>query len=160
MVKIIVKQQHDLIQSHITSIDVLKQYQKESNEIRAERIAKNANPLALIAKPITPPSESASEEDSDQEQAQRDKDMQKNLALIAKKPKRQKDYSYHKEKMLLCKQAEKGISLQAEQADWLADTDEEIDEQELEAHYNTPCFQVIDDVNKSTMYLLYCTCLL
>ncbi|GKE10091.1 hypothetical protein Tco_1413642 [Tanacetum coccineum] len=38
--------------------------------------------------------------------------------------------------MLLCKQAEKGVPLQAEQADWLADTDEEIDEQELEAHYN------------------------
>ncbi|GKD22244.1 hypothetical protein Tco_1223947, partial [Tanacetum coccineum] len=37
-----------------------------------------------IAKPITPPSKSASEEDSDPEQAQRDKDMQKNLALIAK----------------------------------------------------------------------------
>ncbi|GKF61647.1 hypothetical protein Tco_0181701 [Tanacetum coccineum] len=42
----------------------------------------------------------------------------------------------HKEKMLLCKQAEKGVQLQAEQSDWLADTDEEIDEQELEAHYN------------------------
>nr|GEX27953.1 hypothetical protein [Tanacetum cinerariifolium] len=37
-----------------------------------------------IAKPITPPSESASEEDIDPEQAQKDKDMQKNLALIAK----------------------------------------------------------------------------
>nr|GEW94178.1 hypothetical protein [Tanacetum cinerariifolium] len=37
-----------------------------------------------IAKPITPPSESASEEDNDPEQAQRDKDMQKDLALIAK----------------------------------------------------------------------------
>ncbi|GJT82221.1 hypothetical protein Tco_1056563 [Tanacetum coccineum] len=36
-----------------------------------------------IAEPITPPSESASEEDSDPEQAQRDKDMQKNIALIA-----------------------------------------------------------------------------
>nr|GEU98580.1 retrovirus-related Pol polyprotein from transposon TNT 1-94 [Tanacetum cinerariifolium] len=116
-----------------------------------------------IAKPITPPFESASEEDSDPEQAQRDKDMQKNLALIAKyfkkiykptnnnirtssnsrnknvdttlrKPKRVKDSAYHKEKMLLCKQAEKGVPLQAEQYDWLADTDEEIDEQELEAH--------------------------
>ncbi|GJY63097.1 hypothetical protein Tco_0464557 [Tanacetum coccineum] len=40
------------------------------------------------------------------------------------------------EKMLLCKQAEKGVPLQAEQADWLEDTDEEIDEQELEAHYS------------------------
>ncbi|GKB05743.1 hypothetical protein Tco_0833938 [Tanacetum coccineum] len=28
------------------------------------------------------------------------------------------------------------VSLQAEQADWLEDTDEEIDEQELEAHYS------------------------
>nr|GEV83182.1 hypothetical protein [Tanacetum cinerariifolium] len=37
-----------------------------------------------IAKPITPPFESSSKEDSDPEQAQRDKDMQKNLALIEK----------------------------------------------------------------------------
>nr|GEU40180.1 hypothetical protein [Tanacetum cinerariifolium] len=107
--------------------DIMKQYQKEVNELRDERLARNANPLALvattqanqdpyyqtsksqksysqsskpsiptkshtntrykgkeIAKPITSPSESASEEDSDPEQAQRDKDMQKNLALIAK----------------------------------------------------------------------------
>nr|GFA45121.1 hypothetical protein [Tanacetum cinerariifolium] len=47
-----------------------------------------------------------------------------------------KDYTYHKEKMLMCKQAKKGVSLQAEQADWLANTDEEIDKQELEAHYS------------------------
>nr|GEZ57690.1 hypothetical protein [Tanacetum cinerariifolium] len=183
-----------------------------------------------IAKPITPLSETASEEDNDPEQAQRDKDMQKNLALIAKyfkkiykptnnlrtssnsrnknvdttlqykndnqsgqfgnqrtvnvagdrenvrspvvqqsgiqcfnckefghfakecrkpervkesvyqkekiKPKRVKESVYQKEKMLLCKQAEQGVQLQAEQYDWLADTDEEIDEQELKAHYN------------------------
>nr|GFD39033.1 hypothetical protein [Tanacetum cinerariifolium] len=135
--------------------------------------------------PITPLSESAFEEDSDPEQAQKDKDMQKNLAFIAKyfkkiykptnnnlrtssnsrnknvdasprykndnqtgqfgnqktvtvnearetvgsqKTKRVKDSTYHKEKMLLCKQAEKGVPLQAEQADWLEDTDEEINE--------------------------------
>ncbi|GJV77829.1 integrase, catalytic region, zinc finger, CCHC-type containing protein [Tanacetum coccineum] len=221
----IVKQQHKLDEvSYHKLFDILKQYQKEVNELRAERMAKNANPLALvataqtlqdpyyqsskphksyaptskaslptrshattrykgkeIAKPITPPSESASEEDSDPEQAQRDKDMQKNLALIAKhfkkiykptnnnlrtssntknknadttpreivggqvvqqsgiqcfnckefghydkecrKPKQVKDSTYHKEKMLLCKQAEKGVQLQAEQSDWLADTD-------------------------------------
>ncbi|GJT30618.1 hypothetical protein Tco_0910893 [Tanacetum coccineum] len=109
-----------------------------------------------IAKPITPPSESPSDEDSDHEQAQKDKEMQQNLALIAKykndnqtgqfrnqkavneckKPKRVKDSTYHKEKTLLCKQAKKGVQLQAEQSDWLADTDEEIDEQELEAHYS------------------------
>nr|GEY91941.1 hypothetical protein [Tanacetum cinerariifolium] len=176
-------------------------YQKEVNEIRAERIAKNANPLALvvvasphpdpyyqapkshkpyasaskqssstisntstkfkgkeISKPITPPFESASEEDGDPEQAQIDKDTQKNLALqntskrstnlpittlellqtleTRMKPKRVKDSTYHKKRMLLCKQAEKGVPLQAEQSDWLATTNEEIDEQELEAHYN------------------------
>nr|GEY78438.1 hypothetical protein [Tanacetum cinerariifolium] len=57
------------------------------------------------------------------------------LAKECRKPKRVKDFAYHKEKMLLCKQAEKGILLQAEQSDWLADVDEEIDVQELEAHY-------------------------
>ncbi|GJZ32830.1 retrovirus-related pol polyprotein from transposon TNT 1-94 [Tanacetum coccineum] len=239
--------------------DVLKQFQNEVNDIRSERLARSANPLALlaaaqpcsdnyyqepkpqrssapsymqssskrpsastrhkgkeIAKPVTPQSESVSEEDSDPEQARRDKDMQKNLALLAKyfkklykptnnnlrtssnstnktedttprynndnqsrqfgnqrtvtvagaretvgspvvqktgiqcfnckgfghyarecrKPKRVKDYAYHKEKMMMCKQAEQGVPLRAEQADWLEDTDEEIDEQELEAHYS------------------------
>nr|GEV29324.1 hypothetical protein [Tanacetum cinerariifolium] len=176
----IVKQQHKLDEvSYHMLFEILKQYQKEVNEICAERIARNANPLVLvataqsnqdpyyqtpkshkpytptskasiptrshvttkhkgkeIAKPITPPSESASEEDNDHEQAQKDKDMQKNLALIAKKPKRVKHSTYHKKKMLLCKQAEEGVPLQAEHVDWLEDTNDEIDEQEMEAHYS------------------------
>nr|GEU85832.1 hypothetical protein [Tanacetum cinerariifolium] len=53
-----------------------------------------------------------------------------------RKAKREKDSMYHKEKILLCKQVEKGVPVQAEQADWLAKTDEEIDEQEMEAHYS------------------------
>ncbi|GKF38312.1 hypothetical protein Tco_0118373 [Tanacetum coccineum] len=89
-----------------------------------------------IAKPVTPPSKSASVEDSDPKQAQIDNDMQNNLVLIAKKPKRAKEYTYHKENMLMCKQAEKGVPLRTEHSDWLDDTDEEIDEQELEAHYS------------------------
>ncbi|GKB81080.1 hypothetical protein Tco_0947975, partial [Tanacetum coccineum] len=119
----IVKQNHDLdTVSYYRLFDILKQYQKEVNEIRAERIAKNANLLALvaaaqqypdpyyqapkphksyappskqssstrshtstkykgkqIAKPITPPSESAFEEDNNPEQSQRDKDINKNV---------------------------------------------------------------------------------
>nr|GFA39419.1 Gag-Pol polyprotein [Tanacetum cinerariifolium] len=43
--------------------------------------------------------------------------------------------AYHREKMLLCKQEEAGIQLNAEQADWKDDTDDESDDQELEAHY-------------------------
>ncbi|GJR12555.1 retrovirus-related pol polyprotein from transposon TNT 1-94 [Tanacetum coccineum] len=53
-------------------------------------------------------------------------------AKECRKPKRVKDYAYHKDKMMMCKQAEQGVPLQAEQADWLEDTDEKIDEQELE----------------------------
>nr|GEV16432.1 hypothetical protein [Tanacetum cinerariifolium] len=172
----IVKQQHKLDEVLYHKLfDIMKQYQKEVNELRDERLDRNANPLALVAnaqanqdpyyqtskshksyvpsskpsisirsrttarqkgkeivKPITTLSETVSEEDSDPEQAQRDKDMHKNLALIAKV----KDSTYHKEKMLLCRQAEQGVSLQAKQYDWLADTDEEIDAQELEAHYS------------------------
>ncbi|GJS55731.1 hypothetical protein Tco_0629093 [Tanacetum coccineum] len=46
----IVKQNHDLdTMSYHKLFDVPKQYQKEVNEIRAERTSKNANPLALVA---------------------------------------------------------------------------------------------------------------
>ncbi|GJR36550.1 retrovirus-related pol polyprotein from transposon TNT 1-94 [Tanacetum coccineum] len=51
------------------------------------------------------------------------------------KPKRVKDAAYHKEKMLLCKQEEAEVRLNAEQAYWKDDTDDESDDQELEAHY-------------------------
>nr|GEX36281.1 hypothetical protein [Tanacetum cinerariifolium] len=164
----IVKQQHKLDEvSYHKLFDILKQYQNEVNELRAEKLARNANPLALVA--------TAQASQDPFYQSKRDKDMQKNLALIAKyfkkiykptnnnlrtssnsknknvdmtpreyghfakecrKPKRVKDSANHKEKMLLCKQAEQGVPLQAEQYDWLPDMDEEVDEQELEAHYN------------------------
>nr|GFA08206.1 retrovirus-related Pol polyprotein from transposon TNT 1-94 [Tanacetum cinerariifolium] len=48
---------------------------------------------------------------------------------------KRKDASYHREKMLLCKQEEAGIQLNAEQANWRDDTDGESEDQELEAHY-------------------------
>ncbi|GJS69767.1 retrovirus-related pol polyprotein from transposon TNT 1-94 [Tanacetum coccineum] len=51
------------------------------------------------------------------------------------KPKRVKDVAYHKENMLLCKQEEDGVQLNAEQANWKDDTDDKSDDQELEAHY-------------------------
>nr|GFC95645.1 ribonuclease H-like domain-containing protein [Tanacetum cinerariifolium] len=47
------------------------------------------------------------------------------VARDCQKPKRAKDAAYHREKMLLCKQEEDGIQLNAEQADWKDDTDDE-----------------------------------
>nr|GEY06326.1 hypothetical protein [Tanacetum cinerariifolium] len=147
------KQQHKLDEvSYHKLFDILKQYQNEVNELRAEKLAMNANPLALVATA----------------QANRDPYYQTSrivnvagtrekvgspvvqksgiqcfnckeyghFAKECRKPKRVKDSTYHKEKMLLCKQAEQGVSLQAEQYDWLADTNEEVDKQELEAHYS------------------------
>nr|GEX34011.1 retrovirus-related Pol polyprotein from transposon TNT 1-94 [Tanacetum cinerariifolium] len=169
---------------------ICSQYQNEVNELRAKKLARNANPLALvataqasqdpyyqtprshrssapslkpsiltrshtatrhkgkeIAKPITPLFEIASEEDSDPEQAQRDKDMQKNLALIAKyfkkiyKPtnnnlrtssnsKNKKVDTAPRNMDILPRNAESQKGLRTPY------TDEEVDEQELEAHYS------------------------
>nr|GEY21605.1 hypothetical protein [Tanacetum cinerariifolium] len=57
------------------------------------------------------------------------------VAREYQKPKWLKDVAYHKEKMLLCKQEEAGFQLNAEQADWRDDTDDESKDHELEAHY-------------------------
>nr|GFD16915.1 hypothetical protein [Tanacetum cinerariifolium] len=46
------------------------------------------------------------------------------VARECQKPKREKDVAYHRENMLLCKQEEAGIQLNAEQADWRDDTDD------------------------------------
>nr|GEV02974.1 chaperonin like [Tanacetum cinerariifolium] len=57
------------------------------------------------------------------------------VARKCQKLKQAKDAAYHKEKMLLCKQEKARFQLNAEQADWRADTDDEPKDQELEAHY-------------------------
>nr|GFC41196.1 hypothetical protein [Tanacetum cinerariifolium] len=81
----LVKQSQELKHvSYHKIYDILKQHQHEVNEIRAEKIARVANPLALVA----------------QQQ-----------------------------------QEEAGIQLNAKQADWKDDTDDESDDLELEAHY-------------------------
>ncbi|GJX17635.1 retrovirus-related pol polyprotein from transposon TNT 1-94 [Tanacetum coccineum] len=57
------------------------------------------------------------------------------VARECQKPKRAKDTAYHKEKMLLYKQEETGFQLNVEQSDWRDDTDDEPNDQELEARY-------------------------
>nr|GEZ02077.1 retrovirus-related Pol polyprotein from transposon TNT 1-94 [Tanacetum cinerariifolium] len=71
----------------------------------------------------------------------KDKEIDKFIALISlskgmSETKTGKDAAYHREKMLLCKQEEDGIQLNAEQSDWRDDTDDdELENQELEVHY-------------------------
>nr|GEX34146.1 hypothetical protein [Tanacetum cinerariifolium] len=198
------------------AIERLKKHQNEVNEIRAERIARTANPLALVAQqqpvyyPQNHPTQynqnsstrsqqaatrnrgkaivNSSQPIYDQElsmvdeddETSKDKEIDKLMALISlsfkkiykstnnnlrtssntsstvmqkfriqcynckefghvarecKKPIRVKDAAYHREKMLLCKQEDAGIQLNAEQAYWRDDTDDELEDQELEAHY-------------------------
>ncbi|GJS33229.1 hypothetical protein Tco_0531611 [Tanacetum coccineum] len=209
----LVKQSQELkTVSYHKLYDILKQHQNEVNEIRAERLARTANPLALVAQqqPVyhhqnhptqnTQYSSTRSQQSTrnrgkeivtssaptydpepatviEDEEMSKEKEIDKLMALISlsfkkiykptnnnlrtssntsranqdnsprinrgtrhvsrecQKPKRVKDAAYHKEKMLLCKQEEAGVQLNAEQADWKDDTDDESDDQELEAHY-------------------------
>nr|GFB28605.1 hypothetical protein [Tanacetum cinerariifolium] len=218
----LVKQSQELkTVSYHKLYDILKQHQHEVNQIRAEKIARVANPLALVAQrqpvyhPQTHPthykqnSSTRSQQAAtrnrgkaivnspqliydqepsmidDDDETSKEKEIDKLMALISLsfkkiykptnnnlrtssntsranqdnsprininvgyesqrsgnvagareiKPKRVKDEAYHSEKMLLCKQEEAGILLIAEQADWKDDTDDESDDQELEAHY-------------------------
>ncbi|GJW13048.1 reverse transcriptase domain-containing protein [Tanacetum coccineum] len=96
-----------------------------------------------IAKPITPPSESLLKKTVILNKLRKDKICQKNLALQSAK-----QGELVRGEVWLDQKQEGGSSMQQScytdaltarnwsQSDWLADTDEEIDEQELEAHYS------------------------
>nr|GEV20560.1 hypothetical protein [Tanacetum cinerariifolium] len=130
--------QHKLDEvSYHKLFDILKQYKNEVNELRAEKLARNANPLALRMVNVAAAMENVGSKVVQQSGIQCFNCKEYgHFAKECRKPKRVKDSAYHKEKMLLCKQAEQGVPLQAEQYDWLANTDEDVDEQELEAHYS------------------------
>nr|GEY40434.1 hypothetical protein [Tanacetum cinerariifolium] len=188
--------------------DILKQHQNEVNEIRAERLARTANPLALVAQQqpvyhpqnhpthythnsstrsqqaatrnrgkavVNSPSPIYDQEPSmvaEDDEMSNDKEIDKLMDLISLSFKKiykptnnnlrtssntsranpnnsprisrgtrhvarecQKPKPANKEKMLLCKQEEAGFQLNAKQLDWKDDTDDEPEDQELEAHY-------------------------
>ncbi|GKB26927.1 hypothetical protein Tco_0866328 [Tanacetum coccineum] len=58
--------------------DILKQHQNEVNEIRAERLARTANPLALVAQKQPEP-DTVTEDD----EISKDKEIDKLMALIS-----------------------------------------------------------------------------
>nr|GFB53654.1 retrovirus-related Pol polyprotein from transposon TNT 1-94 [Tanacetum cinerariifolium] len=92
--------------------------------------------ISLSFKKIYKPTNNNLRTSSNTSQANQDNSPRINRGTReCQKPKRVKDAAYHREKMLLCKQEEAGIQLNAEQADWRDDTDDESDDQELEAHY-------------------------
>ncbi|GJW69092.1 hypothetical protein Tco_0123516 [Tanacetum coccineum] len=137
------RQEIDTVSYH-KLFDVLKQFQNEVNDIRSERLARSANPLALLAaaQPYSdnyyqaPKPQRSNAPSYMQSSSTRPSASTRHKERNAGSQSGVKDYAYHKEKMMMCKQAEQGVPLQAEQADWLEDTDEEIDEQKLEAYYN------------------------
>nr|GEW59875.1 hypothetical protein [Tanacetum cinerariifolium] len=165
----LVKQSQELkTVSYHKLYDILKQHQNEVNEIRAKRLARTANPLALVAQqqPVYHPqnhpthytqnystrSQQAATRNrgkaivnspppiSDQESTMDNSPRinrgtgydNKRMVNVAGA---RENVAYHKEKMILSKQEEAGFQLIAEQADWRDDTDDEPDDQELEAHY-------------------------
>nr|GFB70095.1 hypothetical protein [Tanacetum cinerariifolium] len=201
----LVKQSQELkTVSYHKLYDILKHHQNEVNEIRAERIARVANPLALVTQQqpvyhpqnhpthynqnsstrsqqaatknrrkaiVNSPSPIYDQEPSmvaEDDEMSKDKEIDKLMALISLsfkkiyKPTNNnlqtssnisranqdnfprinkgtgmiiKGCSLSQGKMLLCKQEEARNLLNAEQADWMDDTDDESDDQELEAHY-------------------------
>nr|GEY68072.1 hypothetical protein [Tanacetum cinerariifolium] len=134
---ILVKQSQELkTVSYHKLYDILKQHQNEVNEIRAERIAHTANPLALVAQQQPGDCEfnNVAAVQKSGIQCYNCKEF-RHVARECQKPKQVKDAAYHREKILLCKQEEARIQLNAEQADWRDDTDDESQDQELEAYY-------------------------
>nr|GEX39045.1 Gag-Pol polyprotein [Tanacetum cinerariifolium] len=107
----IVKQQHKLDEvAYHKLFDILKQYQNEVNELCAERLARNANPLALFRNQRTVNVAGAREKVGSpvvQQSGIQCFNCKEygHFAKECRKPKRVKDSAYHKEKMLLYKQA-------------------------------------------------------
>nr|GFC40873.1 hypothetical protein [Tanacetum cinerariifolium] len=99
------------------------------NEIRAEKIARVANPLALVAQqqPVyNPQTHPTHYKQNSSTKSQQTATRNRGKAIVnSPQP------IYDKEPSM----EEAGIQLSVEQADWKDDTDDESDDQELEAHY-------------------------
>ncbi|GJV56544.1 hypothetical protein Tco_1457549 [Tanacetum coccineum] len=161
----LVKQSQELkTVSYHKLYDILKQHQNEVNEIRSERLACTANPLALVAQqqPVyhtqNHPTQNTQYSSTKSQQSTRnrgkaivtssaptydpepatvtkddemskEKEIDKLMALISLSINRGTGYDNQKAVNVA------GAWENVEQADWKDDTDDESDDQELEAHY-------------------------
>ncbi|GJZ02994.1 hypothetical protein Tco_0520955 [Tanacetum coccineum] len=181
----LVKQSQELkTVSYHKLYDILKQHQNEVNEIRAERLARTANPLALVAQqqPVyhhqnhptqnTQYSSTRSQQSTrnrgkaivtssaptydpepatvtEDEEMSKEKEIDKLMALISLSG---TGYDNHRavnvarakenvgtpvvqKSRIQCYNCKEYGHLNAEQADWKDDADDEFEDQELEAHY-------------------------
>ncbi|GJX29413.1 hypothetical protein Tco_0237492 [Tanacetum coccineum] len=198
----LVKQSQELkTVSYHKLYDILKQHQNEVNEIRAERLARTANPLALVAQqqPVyhhqnhptqnTQYSSTRSQQSTrnrgkaivtssaptydpepatvtEDEEMSKEKEIDKLMALISlsfkkiykptnnnlrtssntsranqdNSPRINRGTGYNNQRAVNVAGARENVEevrvqLNAEQADWKDDTDDESEDQELEAHY-------------------------
>nr|GEW20470.1 hypothetical protein [Tanacetum cinerariifolium] len=145
--------------SYHKQYDILKQHRNEVNEIRAKRIACVANPLALVAQqqpvynPHNYPTHYTQNSSTRSQQAatrNRGKEIvnspqpiyDQEPSMVAEDNKIGNGYENQRiGNVARAKETvgsiveEAGTLLNAEQADWKDDTDDESDDQELEAHY-------------------------
>nr|GEW23673.1 hypothetical protein [Tanacetum cinerariifolium] len=124
--------------------DILKQHQNEVNEIRAERLARTANPLALNRGKVivnSPPPTYDQEPSmiAEDNEMSKDKEIDKLMALISVSFK--KTYKPTNNNLRTSSNTSRtnhDIYIQGltkALADWRDDTDDEPEDQELEAHY-------------------------
>nr|GEW34042.1 retrovirus-related Pol polyprotein from transposon TNT 1-94 [Tanacetum cinerariifolium] len=154
--------------------DILKQYQNEVNEIRAERIARTANPLALVAQqqPVYNPqnhpthytqnsstrSQQAATRNrgkaivnsptpiynqepfmvAEDDEMSKDKEIDKLMPLISlsfKKIYKPTNNNLRTSSNTSRANYDNSLRINREQAYWRDDTDDELEDQEFEAHY-------------------------
>nr|GEZ57623.1 hypothetical protein [Tanacetum cinerariifolium] len=139
----LVKQSQELkTVSYHKLYDIMKQHQNEVNELRAEKIARTTNPLALITKQAATRNKGKSIVNSpppiyDQEpsmvaeddEMSKDKEIDKHMALISLS-----GAGYDNQRLGNVAGARETVGTTV-QVDWRDDTDDESEDQELEAHY-------------------------
>ncbi|GKC35625.1 hypothetical protein Tco_1048009 [Tanacetum coccineum] len=119
--------------------DILKQHQNEVNEIRAGRLARIANPLALVAQQqlvyhpqnILITTLNIPQPDHNKLPEIEEKKLSTLLLLFMIKNLINKGTGYDNQRVVNVA----GTRENVEQPDWRDDTDDEPDDQELEAHY-------------------------